>query len=467
MHQSTIYAFAYILAPQDRQEFSQLNNEQDDMNAAFQTEMDLLGRVAPEAMSESQRLLLAAYLTMYALRTDSEESIHRMPAILEKLHVSSKYFDHVKRTFTSLNPELVEQWGSPLAMSFTPSDEMVRFATSLVGFGLSHGECKYRSTLPGLDSREYEHEMDRVFLDTLKKTKGFETLVRLFFKHGIERNSIIKYTGSNLQVNSNQLSSIHEMVVESCKNLDIPNLPDVYLEQGFISAKTIGSEKPLLVYGSACFGLLDYSEQVFVTGHELGHIKSGHNLYTMIADLISSGVAGALMGATAVLTVGLSSALVIGIQVALFNWMRMSEFTADRAGLLCCQDIDVALRCLMKFAGMSPMFYQSMNVEAFKQQAREFRELDFSIRDKVIKTLAILDASHPWTVMRAHELLKWYESGEYQNVLDRLSKQDPVLSGRNKQQPNGVEQVHAFCSKCGHPQTAGINFCPKCGNKVV
>lgn len=466
MRQSTIYAFAYILNPQDGPEFSHLNRDNENTDAALESKDASLNQIEPENLSESQRLLLAAYLTMYALQTNSEESMNRIPVILDRLHVSAKYCGHVKNAFASLNRELVEQWGSPLAMVFTPSDEMVRFAASLVGFGLSHGECKYRCVLPGLNSQEYEHEMDRIFLDTLKKTKGFETLVRLFFKHGVERYFVIQHTGSNLQINSNQLSIIHEMIVDSCKNLNVSNLPDAYLEQGFINAKTIGSEKPLLVYGSACFGLLDYSEQMFITGHELGHIKSGHNLYSMIATLLSSGVADALMSATAVLTVGLSSALVIGIQVALFNWMRMSEFTADRAGLLCCQDIDAALRCLMKFAGMSPMFYSSMNVEAFKQQAREFRELDFSVRDKVIKTLAILDASHPWTVMRAHELLKWYESGEYQKVLNRITRQGTVPQNSHNQQLDKTEATCGFCPNCGHPQAVRANFCPKCGNKI-
>lgn len=477
MRQSTIAAFAYILAPQDRSEFSELNRDQENIDAIFQSENSSLEQVDPKVLSESQRFLLAAYLTMYAVRAGSATPLDRVPAALNRLQVSTKYFNHVKNAFASLNRELVEQWGSPLEMVFTPPDEMIRFATLLVSFGLSHGEYKYRRIVENLDPKEYEHEMDRLFLDALKKTRGFETLVRLFFKHGVERVYAIQYTGSNLQINQQQLPQIYEIISESCKVLNLPTLPDAYLEQGFINAFTIGSEKPLLVFSSGCFGLLDYAEQTFITGHEVGHIKSGHCLYSMIANLITSGVIEPLIGALNVISVGLSAALLTGIQVALLNWVRTSELTADRAGLLCCQDIDAALRCMMKLAGMSPMFYSSMNIEAFKQQARDFRELDFSTRDKIIKVFSILGATHPWTVMRAHELLKWYESGEYQRVLDRASATKTQATTIETDGQHGAAILASkvdendsirpkFCSECGAPHVPDTRFCTQCGNKL-
>jgi hypothetical protein len=39
--------------------------------------------------------------------------------------------------------------------------------------------------------------------------------------------------------------------------------------------------------------------------------------------------------------------------------------------------------------------------------------LDYDAMSKVIKFISIADASHPWTVMRAAELLNWINSGEY------------------------------------------------------
>ncbi|MGB9977622.1 MAG: M48 family metalloprotease [Thermovenabulum sp.] len=52
------------------------------------------------------------------------------------------------------------------------------------------------------------------------------------------------------------------------------------------------------------------------------------------------------------ITLGAGKLLSTGLQIALLNWVRMSEFTADRAGLLTCQDPEVAASALMKLAGV-------------------------------------------------------------------------------------------------------------------
>ena len=36
--------------------------------------------------------------------------------------------------------------------------------------------------------------------------------------------------------------------------------------------------------------------------------------------------------------------------------------------------------------------------------------------NKVVKFLSIADETHPWTVMRSAELLKWIDSGEYNRL---------------------------------------------------
>jgi Zn-dependent protease with chaperone function len=91
----------------------------------------------------------------------------------------------------------------------------------------------------------------------------------------------------------------------------------------------------------------------------------------------------------------------------------MSEFTADRAGLLCCQNKDAAIRAFMKMAGMPIKEFNNMNYQTFIQQATEFKQLDYDAMSKVIKFISIADNSHPWTVMRAAELLNWINSGEF------------------------------------------------------
>lgn len=58
-----------------------------------------------------------------------------------------------------------------------------------------------------------------------------------------------------------------------------------------------------------------------------------------------------------------------------------------------------------------------MKYQTFIQQAKDFKQLDFEGMNKIIKTISIADDSHPWTVMRAAELLNWINGGELRKLL--------------------------------------------------
>ena len=127
----------------------------------------------------------------------------------------------------------------------------------------------------------------------------------------------------------------------------------------------------------------------------------------------------------------------------LMYWKRMSEFSADRAGLLACQDIDVALDAIIKMAGIPKKLFGTNARDGFMEQAKKF-SLDLSdFTDKTIKTITIATSTHPWTVMRAAELIKWYESGEYQKIIDKYE-------GKK-------------CPRCGHVVAKDTLVCPVCG----
>ena len=146
---------------------------------------------------------------------------------------------------------------------------------------------------------------------------------------------------------------------------------------------------------------------MFIIGHECGHIKSNHMLYHMMAQVINMVIDSIPFGSIAAAP----------LQFALYYWDRMSEFTADRAGLLCCQNKDATIRAFMKMAGMPIKEFNNMNYQTFIQQATEFKQLDYDAMSKIIKFISIADASHPWTVMRAAELLNWINSGAYNSFI--------------------------------------------------
>lgn len=271
------------------------------------------------------------------------------------------------------------------------------------------------SKLKDLQASEYEHPFDRKALEMVRRTPGLDLVVRKLNELAIERMLKIQYTGSNLKVTRNNFPEVYRVLNTACEILEMSEIPELYIQWNYgINAFTAGVEKPIIVLNSGCIDLLTPQEQSYIIGHELGHIKSQHVLYHQIAQVLP--VLGNLVGGA---TLGMGGLLATSLELVLLNWSRMSEFTADRAGILACQDVNVATNALLKIAGLPQKFFNSQVVDNFILQAREFEGYDFDTLDKITKVMSTLWKSHPWTILRAAELFKWVESGEYTSILNR------------------------------------------------
>lgn len=265
-----------------------------------------------------------------------------------------------------------------------------------------------KKILTGLEHEQYEHPFDRMALDKLESIPLLTRMFSWITTNTIERIYTIQYTGSNLKVTAQNYPKIHAYLNYACKILDVPNKPDLYICWGYgINAQTIGCENPIIILNSGLLDLCDDDEIMFVLGHELGHIKSNHMLYHMMASVINMFIEQTPGGAI----------IAGGLKYALYYWSRMSEFTADRAGLLCCQNSEAMARAFIKMAGLPLNEYDHIRTETFIQQARDFRMLDFEGLNRIIKFISIADESHPWTVMRSSELLKWMDVGDYDKFI--------------------------------------------------
>ena len=267
-----------------------------------------------------------------------------------------------------------------------------------------------KKILTGLDQTQYEHPFDRKALNALEKTPGLTVAGKYITKQTIERIYTVQYTGSNLKVIEKNYPDIYEYLDYACKILDLDRKPELYIQWGYgINAFTVGAENPIVVLNSGLIDLCDDDEKMFIIGHELGHIKSNHMLYHMMAQVINY-VIDAIPGGNLVAA---------PLKYALLYWDRMSEFTADRAGLLCCQNKDAAVRAFIKMAGLPINQFDKMDECAFLQQAKDFESLDYENLNKFFRIISIMDSTHPWTVMRAAELMKWVDNGDYNVFLKR------------------------------------------------
>ena len=191
--------------------------------------------------------------------------------------------------------------------------------------------------------------------------------------------------GTSVRVHEGQFPELFA-VVERCSRELGMRAPQVFLrEDPIVPITALGLGEPYsIVISSSWLQHFDEKELEFLIGCELGHIAAGQ---TRISSLFSaSGRENPLI------------ALVFGA------WLRRTEYTASRVGLVCCRSIDAAVRAIY---------------------ATSFRELKGRVRHAafVEQRLAIESdpslamgewlSESPYAVNRMKELERFASSADY------------------------------------------------------
>ncbi len=273
---------------------------------------------------------------------------------------------------------------------------------------MSQTPAATRAVFPEISSRAWEHPADRTALSALRRLKGFDQILKLLSGMLRERQHRLLYLASGARVGPRQFADLDALLQECVDVLDAPEKPELFVTQSPIAnAYTIGMDQPFIVITSGLYDLMTHDEMRFVVGHELGHAVGGHAVYrTMMMHLMR------LAGSFGFIPIG--GWALRAIVAALLEWQRKSELSGDRAGLLCCQDLDTAIRVEMKLAGGSRL--DKLDSQAFLAQAREY-EKSGDMRDGVLKLLNLELQTHPFSVLRAAALTQWVDTGGYAKVL--------------------------------------------------
>ncbi len=243
---------------------------------------------------------------------------------------------------------------------------------------------------------------------------GISPLLKKVNEYGIDRLLRLQTIGSEIKVTSRNFPQLYQPLLEACQILDLTAIPELYLFRGTGHIKTYvtGVEKSIIGINIETMEWLNYDEFLFIFGCEIGRIKSQHIIYYQISLVMPT-----LKMWLSSTTLGLGGLIAGGLKLALYNWVMMAKFTADRAGLLACQNIDVATTALMKLAGLPEEYLTNDVIEDFLIQSREFTLNSFDNLDQFTKILSYSESHLSWSIMRTSELLKWFDSGEYNHVL--------------------------------------------------
>lgn len=156
--------------------------------------------------------------------------------------------------------------------------------------------------------------------------------------------------GGSLRVHPGQFGDVYAIALECSRALRMP-VPNVFVrDDPLVPIVAVGIGEPYsLIVSARWIEHFTPQELRFLIGRELAHIDAGH---TRVTSLLSvSGRENAL------------------VSVLFGAWLRRIEYTADRAGLLCCASLDDALSAIS--VSTFQLVGRTIDPAAFAEQQHE------------------------------------------------------------------------------------------------
>jgi Zn-dependent protease with chaperone function len=270
-----------------------------------------------------------------------------------------------------------------------------------------------------LSPKAYEHPADRAATAALARIPMLDQVVRKLIEYGYERALRQVFLAGSVKLGSDQLPDVWAAHRAALARLDITELPELYLTQFPITnAAAIGSGRPMVVVDSKAVEVFDEAELRTVLGHEAGHILSDHVLYRTALMILLS-----VSGITRLpLLAGLP---LLAVRMALLEWFRAAELSADRAATLVNRDPLVTCRTMMVLAG--GITSRKLDLDAFVRQAAAYEEWEPGW-DKLARIRIEVGQTHAFPVKRVAELMRWVRSGDYDRIMSGsyARRGDPV-----------------------------------------
>lgn len=312
-----------------------------------------------------------------------------------------------------------------------------------------------RICLSDLDVEAFVSPLDQKALANLQRLPLLPILIRKFNEMAVDEIWYAMNSSETVRCGPRQFRTLYGLMREACSILHVPE-PELYVRyDSRVNAMTAGVGRPFVVVHSALIEGFTDEEILYILGHEIGHIKCGHVLYQMLAMTLLLVVR--VLGQSG-LAVGQLATL--GLAAAFYEWLRNAEFSADRAGLLVCQDPKVAYTATMKLGCGHTRFSHEMDLEVFMEQAREHAKEPGS--DSLGKALLFLlqgwQHNHPQVVYRAKGLEDWVASGAFAQILAGEYPRDEI--GRHQM------GRRVTCPICATVVSASVTVCPRCGKNL-
>lgn len=256
--------------------------------------------------------------------------------------------------------------------------------------------------------RDYAHPVDSTlikFLDNPAVNSVFRQLI------GIVADSTYgPVVASAIPISKSNYPEINRIVDDCVAELNIKR-PYVVISNMIsgLNAMAFGNDEEAYIAVSPLMVKMMSERQLrFVIGHECGHVAMGHMVYHTVISIATAFASAVPVIGPVVDMVG---------TLPLKAWSRRSEITADRAGLLCCGDSEVAQKALLQLE-MPFMNPDDISLEGYVKGSDKY------LKEGFIRRLNEFNDAHPIIPKRIHALQVFVSSEKYCRITGK-----PVPAG--------------------------------------
>ena len=236
----------------------------------------------------------------------------------------------------------------------------------------------------------------------------------------------IKMMRQGVLVTEKQFAWVKSEVDACAAILHLSPPPAVFIVgDGRMKAKAVNFKTPFIVLPSELVDKSSPKALRFAIGRQMGHIKCDHVFY----KTLTSEASGSLEFVLGKWGQELLNAFFGKVSdLALVDWILAHEISADRAGLIACQDLAVAQRALINFKLAISFEGIELNVEDYLEQAKiaqKRQQLTLErLPEPVQKGIGHwqrserLQSEHPFILQRIKALREYAESDAYQKLFE-------------------------------------------------
>ena len=263
-------------------------------------------------------------------------------------------------------------------------------------------------------------EAERKLFESLRDDEQIAGVVEKLRRDHAEEANRRRLLASALRITDRIIPSLVEQVelVKRITHLEGMEVETYIHNSPYHSASCMHFEDGgiFLLISSGLYRELSERELLFVLGHELGHVVYQHHQLPARAVLAQRGAVNAERA------------------LKLMAWARRAEISADRAGLLCCQDLDVAAGALIKLScGLSNDLLE-FDLPGYVSQLEDIETISRTVR-------AVEDfySTHPFNPIRVVALTRFWESSTLAEYVGHSpgKESDEAVDGR-------IEELLAF-----------------------